>query len=153
MPPVNFLGAKIVRSRYCSGSALPRSRPVQPILFPVRFGPRRLHYRQRLSVLLGCVAMNPATYRAIKAILEADTSMSDSQRNAALGACQASEQQAARKSQSRPQFLSAKEVAEILHASLGTVWRLARRGRIHRVKLGHRCTRFRLDEIEHISSI
>ncbi len=34
-----------------------------------------------------------------------------------------------------------------------TVWRLAKLGKIHRVKSGHRSTRFRLDDLANLSSV
>jgi len=41
----------------------------------------------------------------------------------------------------------------MLSTSTRTVWRLASIGKLTRVKLGYRSTRFRLDEVENLSSI
>lgn len=95
--------------------------------------------------------MTPQTMRAIKAILEADQSVSDADRSAILSVCRDPMGTAGEGDPSRQRFVSPRETAKILNTSIGTVWRLARKGRLRRIKLGHRCTRFRLEDIEKIS--
>ncbi len=46
-----------------------------------------------------------------------------------------------------------KHAHEILNTSKRTVWRLARIGKIQRIKLGHRSTRFRLEDFANITSV
>lgn len=97
--------------------------------------------------------MNTSTYRAIKAILDTDPSLSDSQRGEVLRVCQNPAGSHHAGNSRRPEFISAREAAEILHTSKRTVWRLAKLGKIHRVKIGHRSTRFRLDDLANLSSV
>lgn len=46
-----------------------------------------------------------------------------------------------------PELLTAEEVAERLEVSPRYVLRLAREGRLPRVKLSHKCVRFRPDDV------
>jgi len=96
--------------------------------------------------------MNSGTLKAIKAILETDPSISGSQRAAILRSCEMPEIPPPA-TNSRPQFVTATVAAEILNTSKRTVWRLARLGKIRRVKLGYRSTRFRLEDISSITSV
>jgi len=97
--------------------------------------------------------MNDGTYKAVKAILEADSSLSDSQRAGVLAVCRNPEAIEPTHANSRPEFVTAKEAAEILKTSKRTIWRLVKIGKIQRIKLGHRCTRFRLEDIANITSM
>lgn len=98
--------------------------------------------------------MNPQTMRAIAAILEADQTVSGAEKTSILKVCQ--EPENGRKPPINGQhrrFVNPKQAAEIMSTSLRTVWRLAREGRIRRVKLGIRSTRFPLEDIENIDSL
>lgn len=97
--------------------------------------------------------MTPQTLTAIKAILEADHTVSDEDRNVVLTICREPRQAANGNGNGRPpRMLTPQEAAEILNTSLRTVFRLAREGRLTRVKLGTRSTRFRLHDIENLAS-
>ena len=85
--------------------------------------------------------------------MEADPSLSDSQRSTVLRVCEDPGPERRSRNNVRPQFVSAKEASEILNTSKRTVWRLARIGKIRRIKLGHRSTRFRLEDLANITSV
>ena len=97
--------------------------------------------------------MNPATLRAIKAILETDPSIPDVQKSAILRSCEKAESACSSQRQVRPQFVTVREAAEILCTSHRTIWRLARIGKLTRIKLGHRSTRFRMEDIAGMTSV
>ena len=93
--------------------------------------------------------MKPETLRVVKAILEADTSVSDTERAAILKCCR---KPLAGRTETKPlpRFLKPDQVADILQTSRRTVFRLIAEGRLGRVKLGHRSTRIRLDDVERL---
>jgi len=93
------------------------------------------------------------TMRAIEAILEADPTIPRDERSAVLAFCQNPQAPATRQQPNRPEFVTAQEAADILKTSKRTVWRLVKMGKIRRIKLGHRCTRFRLDDVAGITSV
>lgn len=96
--------------------------------------------------------MNTGTYKAIKAILGADASLSDAQRKAVLRSCEDPDPGHSFRSNPRPQFVSVKEASEILGTSRRSIFRLIQCGRLERIKLGHRTTRFRLEDLANITS-
>lgn len=97
--------------------------------------------------------MKPATYRAIKAILETDASITGAQKQAIQRACEGLEPDSHTQNKGRHQFVTPKEAAEILNTSKRTIWRLLSMGRLPRIKLGHRSTRIRLDNIANMTSV
>jgi len=97
--------------------------------------------------------MKPATYRAITAILETDPSIPGAQKQAIQHACEGLEPATHPPTRERPQFVTVREAAEILCTSTRTIWRLARIGKLTRIKLGHRSTRFRMADIANITSV
>jgi excisionase family DNA binding protein len=97
--------------------------------------------------------MKPATYRAITAILETDTSIPGAQKQAIQRACEGLEPVPHPPTRERPQFVTPREAAEILCTSTRTIWRLLRIGKLQRIKLGHRSTRIRLADIANITSV
>jgi excisionase family DNA binding protein len=97
--------------------------------------------------------MNPATLRAIKAILETDPSIPSEKRSAILRSCEEADLASSCQRQVRPQFVTVREAAEILCTSTRTIWRLAGTGKLTRIKLGHRSTRFRMADIANITSV
>ncbi|MEI8122107.1 MAG: helix-turn-helix domain-containing protein [bacterium] len=97
--------------------------------------------------------MNPAIYKAIKGLLESDSSVTPALKTAVLRACEEPDVTQQARNTPRPQFVTVKEASEILNTSKRTIWRLARIGKIRRIKLGHRSTRFRLDDIASITSV
>ena len=97
--------------------------------------------------------MNLATYRAVRAILDADTTLTASQRNAVLCSCQSPEQGGDYRSKSCPQFVTAADAADILRTSKRTIWRLARIGKIRRLKIGYRSIRFAIEDSANITSV
>jgi excisionase family DNA binding protein len=105
------------------------------------------------EVLREAASMNTSTYTAIKAILGADSSLSEAQKATILHVCVKPDVEPHNRNQARPQFVSVREASEILNTSKRTVWRLARLGRIRRIKLGHRSTRFRLEDLANITSV
>jgi len=119
------------------------------------------------------VSMNDSTFRAIKAILEADQTVSDSQRAFLLNTCrnperteehrrpdhqqvqriqqsqQGLQRQRSRHSQQDQQefkLLTIKEVAQILQVSERTIWNLTDSGELPRVRIG-RSVRFRMEDV------
>lgn len=97
--------------------------------------------------------MKPATYRAITAILETDTSIPGAQKQVILRACEGLDPVPHPPTRERPQFVTPREAAEILCTSTRTIWRLLRIGKLQRIKLGHRSTRIRLADIANITSV
>lgn len=97
--------------------------------------------------------MTSQTLRAVKAILEADPTVSDAQMMQVLSVCRNPGEERSARREKRPQYVTAKEVADMLSTSTRTVWRLAGAGRLTRVKLGYRCTRFRIDEVDNLASL
>jgi excisionase family DNA binding protein len=97
--------------------------------------------------------MKPATYRAIQAILETDTSIPGAQKQAIQRACEGLDPVPHPPTRERPQFVTPREAAEILCTSTRTIWRLLRIGKLQRIKLGHRSTRIRLADIANITSV
>ena len=97
--------------------------------------------------------MTSQTLRAVKAILEADPTVSATHRMAVLSLCQNPGKGDSSVRRKRPQYVTARDVADMLSTSTRTVWRLAGTGRLTRVKLGYRCTRFRLDEVESLTPL
>ncbi len=97
--------------------------------------------------------MRPATYRAIKAILETDPSITGAQKQAIQRVCEGAEPFPHPAGKERPQFVTPREAAEILNTSKRTIWRLVRIGKLPRIKLGHRSTRIRLADIANITSV
>ena len=95
--------------------------------------------------------MNQNTAEAIKAILRSDQTVSAQDLARILDVCrnpQITTQTPPGNARSARQFLTPKQAAQALSTSLRTVWRLAERGEIRRVKLGTKTTRFVLDDIE-----
>ena len=97
--------------------------------------------------------MKPATYRAITAIPETDTSITGAQKQAIQRACEGVEPFPHPPSKDRPQFVTPREAAKILNTSKRTIWHLVRIGKLPRIKLGHRSTRHRLVDIANITSV
>jgi excisionase family DNA binding protein len=97
--------------------------------------------------------MNPATYRAIKAIPETDATITGAQKQAIQRACEGLEPVPHPPTRERPQFVTPREAAELLCTSTRTIWRLLRIGKLQRIKLGHRSTRIRLADIANITSV
>jgi excisionase family DNA binding protein len=96
-------------------------------------------------------AMNQNTAEAIKAILRSDQTVSAQDLSCILAVCrnpQIAAQSTPGSARGTRQFLTPKQAAQALSTSLRTVWRLAERGEIRRVKLGTKTTRFILDDIE-----
>ena len=91
-------------------------------------------------------AMTPQTLKAIKAILETDTTLSDPQKTLILRACRKPEGVAAQIREPELKYLTARRAADILSTSVRTVWRLAKTGQLKPVKIAG-CTRFRLEDI------
>ena len=50
--------------------------------------------------------------------------------------------------QQKIRLLTAEDIAEILHLKVQTVYTMARRGELEKVKLSRKCLRFRADAIE-----
>ena len=50
--------------------------------------------------------------------------------------------------QQKNQLLTAEDIAEILHLKVQTVYTMARRGELEKVKLSRKCLRFRADDVE-----
>jgi excisionase family DNA binding protein len=97
--------------------------------------------------------MKPATYRAITAILETDTSIPGAQKQAIQRACEGLDPVPHPQTRERPQFVTPREAAEILCTSTRTIWRLVSIGKLQRIKLGHRSTRIRLADIANFTSV
>ena len=96
--------------------------------------------------------MTSQTLRAIQAILESDHTVSDKVASVVLAVCREPRQADGNGKGRPPRLLTPRETAEILNTSLRTVFRLAQEGRLPRVKLGERSTRFRLQDIENLAS-
>ena len=94
-----------------------------------------------ITALYGC-HVREHTVKGIEALLRADESVTEPERYAFLGVC--------RNPSRAVRYVTASEAAEILRTSKRTVWRLVRCGRLSRVKLGPRCTRFRLRDVEEL---
>ena len=96
--------------------------------------------------------MNSQTLRAVRAILEADPTVSEAQRKVILRACETPDA-TCRPTRTAPmRMLTARDVADMLHVSKRMVWDLAARGRLRRIRLGSRCTRFRMDDVERLGA-
>lgn len=95
--------------------------------------------------------MTPQTIRAVKAILEADPTLSDAQRRVILRACQKPEPPGRPKAVAETRLLTAKQVADALQISVRTVWRLVSEGQIRPQRIGERCTRFHLDDVRNLA--
>ena len=50
--------------------------------------------------------------------------------------------------QQKNQLLTAEDIAEILHLKVQTIYTMARRGELEKVKLSRKCLRFRADDVE-----
>jgi len=96
------------------------------------------------------VALTPQTLRAVEAVLAADSTVSKPEREAVLEVCRNAEAQRRRPGRELPRFVTPAQTAEILQVNRRTVWRLVQAGKLKRIKLGHKLTRFRLDDIEQI---
>ncbi|MCG2661267.1 MAG: helix-turn-helix domain-containing protein [Kiritimatiellae bacterium] len=97
--------------------------------------------------------MNATTYKAIEAILKVDQTLSALGIASILAVCRESRPE--RKSQNNvhsPQLVTPRQAAEILQTSVRTVWRLTAEGKLRRVKLGYRSTRFPAQDIEKLIS-
>lgn len=94
--------------------------------------------------------MRAETYTAIQAILVADGTVREDERDLVLAACKG--EHVTRRSNERPmpRFVTPAQAAEILQVNRRTIWRLVETGRLRKVKLGHRLTRFKLADIEQI---
>ena len=97
--------------------------------------------------------MNQSTIEIIMAAIKGDTTVSLSQKTRIVAACQDTEKpQKNQQNGQHPQFITPKQAAEFLQTSLRTVWRLAGEGKLRRVKLGSRSTRFSIQDIDNIAS-
>ena len=96
--------------------------------------------------------MNSQTLRAVSAILEADQTVSEAQRKVALRACETPDAPCQPTRTAPMRMLTARNAADMLHASKRMVWDLAARGRLRRIGLGSRCTRFRMDDVERLET-
>jgi excisionase family DNA binding protein len=50
--------------------------------------------------------------------------------------------------QQKPRLLTAEDIAAMLSVKVQTVYTMARRGELEKVKLSRRCLRFRADDVE-----
>ena len=50
--------------------------------------------------------------------------------------------------QQKIRLLTAEDIAEMLHLKVQTVYTMARRGELEKVKLSRKCLRFRADDVE-----
>lgn len=96
--------------------------------------------------------MNSQTLRAVRAILEADQTVSEAQRRVILRACEVPDTMRQPTRTAPMRMLTVRDVADMLQVSRRMVWHLAARGRLRRIRLGHRCTRFRMDDVERIGT-
>ena len=93
--------------------------------------------------------MTPQTLKAVKAILDADPTVTDVHRKLVIRMCRNPEVEGQRTdSRGKTRFLTAREVAEILSITQRTVWRMVERGQLTPAKISRRFTRFRAEEID-----
>ena len=52
--------------------------------------------------------------------------------------------------QQKIRLLTAEDIAEILHLKVQTVYTMARRGELEKVKLSRKCLRFRASDVERL---
>jgi excisionase family DNA binding protein len=98
--------------------------------------------------------MHESTIRAIVAIMGTDPTITGPQREHVLKACREPDgTRIGPQHRSAKRYITAKQAAEILCTSPRTVWRLVRLGKIKRIKLGYRCTRFHLEDVENMTSV
>lgn len=90
--------------------------------------------------------MRPETYRAIKAIIETDSTIPEPERIAILKTCKSP----IIKKPDKTTLLSSKQTAQALQVCPTTVRRMEKRGMLHGVRFSARTIRFRADEIEKI---
>ena len=96
--------------------------------------------------------MTPQTMRAITAILEADQTVSGAEKTNILQVCQSPETPTSKRPDTvNVRFVTPHQAADLLQTSVRTVWRLAREGKLRRVKLGHRSTRFPLRDLDNLA--
>jgi excisionase family DNA binding protein len=96
--------------------------------------------------------VNSQTLRALRAILETDQTVSEAQRKVILRACETPDATCQPTRTAPMRMLTARDVADMLHVSKRMVWDLAARGRLRRIRLGSRCTRFRMDDVERLGT-
>lgn len=93
--------------------------------------------------------MTPQTLKAIKAILDADSTVADVHRKLVIRVCRAPETESVRiDTHRKTRFLTAREVAAILSITERTVWRMVARGQLSPAKISRRLTRFRAEDVE-----
>ncbi|MDD4869571.1 MAG: helix-turn-helix domain-containing protein [Kiritimatiellae bacterium] len=99
--------------------------------------------------------MNQNTAEAIKAILKADQTVSAQDLARILDVCrnpQIASSAPPAITRGTRQFLTPKQAAQALSTSIRTIWRLAERGELRRIKLGTKTTRFVLDDIDRLAA-
>ena len=97
--------------------------------------------------------MTSQTLRAIRAILEADSTVSEERRKHIIGVCNNPDGEARPASPVPGKALTVRDVTGMLQVSKRMVWRLAREGKLQRIKLGRRSTRFSSPSVERLMGL
>lgn len=93
--------------------------------------------------------MNVNVYNAVAALLEADASLTATDKERILAVCKHPGEFGKSEEERLPRLLTVNEATKILHVSRATLWRMRMAGQIREVRLrGDGSPRFSMDDIE-----